>query len=372
MRKVLLLSTLVLALLGSIVYIDYSTQLDVDYRKEGMVIQPPFNLLNINRDALSTLSSSLPSTHLISAYYYIDDSDMEDYRFFTLNTFDLTYLFTEEDVKDKVYYESYLNSSLKNIPKEYSPNKRLVNGAPAILYHYQRDMGDNILIPTKVVIICCNKKAYYLEVAAIGNVDKWFDKVEQSISFSDFAKMRRYSIAFMVLLSIVVIVALVFIIREIITLFRNNLKQKSKLIWINKRAYNLYRYIKFTIVFGLLAGLIAFCCVGDLGGVSGMLIILIETLVKNGLMLVYLRKKATQEYSEDYLVPLWFKDKFYKYLNNRSELRAILLFLYMPLFYIIPLPFGTCLIVVYIIPVCLLIGIYLGFRWIKAGKNESL
>lgn len=371
MRKVLLLSTLVLALLGSIVYIDYSTQLDVDYRKEGMVIQPPFNLLNINRDALSTLSSSLPSTHLISAYYYIDDSDMEDYRFFTLNTFDLTYLFTEEDVKDKVYYESYLNSSLKNIPKEYSPNKRLVNGAPAILYHYQRDMGDNILILTKVVIICCNKKAYYLEVSAIGNVDKWLDKVEQSISFSDFAKGRRYGIAFIILLSIGVAIALSFIIREIITLIKNCVKQKSKVIWINKRAHNLYKYIKATIILGIIVGLIVGCSSSDYGGDLGMLII-IETLVKNGLILVYLKKIAMQEYSEDYLVPKWFKDKFYKYLNNKSELRAILLFLFMPLFYIIPLPCGTYAIVFYILPVCLLIGAYWVFKWIKAGKNESL
>ena len=85
-----------------------------------------------------------------------------------------------------------------------------------------------------------------------------------------------------------------------------------------------------------------------------------------------MRKKAPMEYSEDYLVPQWFKDKFYKYLNNRAELRTILLFLYIPLFYVIPLPFGTYAIVFYIIPVSLLIVAYIGFKWIRAGKNETL
>lgn len=150
------------------------------------------------------------------------------------------------------------------------------------------------------------------------------------------------------------------------------LNQKPKVYWMNKTAYNLYRYIKFAVALGLIAGLIAFCCVGVLGGVSGMLVIVIETLVKNGLILLYLRKKVMLEYSEDYLVPQWFKDQFYRYLNNKAELRVILLFLYMPLFYVIPLPFGTFAIVFYIMPVCILSGLYLGYKWIKAGKHTPI
>ena len=371
MRKTLLLSTLVIALLGSIVYIDYNTQLDADYKKEGMVIQPPFNQLNINRDALTALSSLFPTTNLISAYYYIDDSNIDDYHFFTLNTFDLTNLFTEKGVKDNVYYESFLNSSLNNVTNGSSPYKRAVNGAPAVLYHYQKNIGDSLFIPTKAAIICCNRKAYYLEVSAIGNVDQWFDKVERSISFYDFAKARRYSIAFMVMLSIVVAVSLVFIVRKVVIFIKRDIKRKSKIVWINKKAYILYSYIKVIVILTVVSGLILLCTDSYIRRGFGMLII-VETLVKNGLILVYLRMKATQEYSEDYLVPQWFKDKLYKYLNNKSELRVILLFLYMPLFYIIPLPFGTYAIVFYIIPACLLTGAYLGFKWIKAGKNESL
>lgn len=368
MRKILLLSTLIIVLLGGIIYIDSHTRLNNAFKKAGIVIQPPFNQLSINRDALSALSVKDLSTdtHLIGAYYYMDDSDVNDYHFFTLNIFDLSYLFTEKMIKDEVYYTSYLNSTLKNMPDGSSVYRRLVNDAPAVLYHYQKDMGDSLFIPTKVAVICCNKKAYYLEVSAIGNVDKWFDKIEQAISFKDFAKERRYSIAFMILLSIAAVITLVFMVKEVITLIKANLKCSSKLFWTNKRAYNLYKYIEVAIVAGIILGLIILCD-SELG-----IFIILETLVKNGLILLYLRKKATQECSEDYLVPQWFKGKFYKYLNNRAELRAILLFLYMPLFYVIPLPFGAYAIVFYIIPVCLLIGAYIGFKWIKAGKNESL
>lgn len=368
MKKILTLSTLIIALVSAIVYIDYITRLDDDYKKEGIVVQPPFNQLNINQDALSALSISTLSsdTHLIGAYYYMDDSNMDDYHFFTLNIFDLSYLFTEKEIRDEVYYGSYLGSTLKSAPNGSSPYRRLVAGAPAILYHYPKDMGDSLFIPTKMAVICCNKKAYYLEVSAIGNVDKWFDKIEQAISFRDFAKERRYSIAFMVLLSIAAAILLIFVVRIIITLIKANLKRSSKLFWINKKAYNLYRYIKVNIIIGIILGLIILCD-SELG-----IFIILETLVKNSLILLYLRKKATKEYSEDYFVPQWFKGRLYKYLNNRAELRAILLFLYMPLFYVIPLPFGTYAIVFYIIPVCLLVGAYIGFKWIKAGRNESL
>lgn len=366
MRKILLLSALIMVLLGGIIYIDSHTRLDNAFKKAGIVIQPPFNQLSINRDALSALSIKDLSTdtHLIGAYYYMDDCNMDDYHFFTLNIFDLSYLFTEKMVKDEVYYASYLNSTLKNIPNGSSAYRRLVNDAPAVLYHYQRDMGDSLFIPTKVAVICCNKKAYYLEVSAIGNVDKWFDKIEQSISFRDFAKERIYSIAFMILLSIVIVIILAFVVREIITTIKA--KHNTKLFWTNKRAYNLYRYIKVAIIISIILGLIILCD-SELG-----IFVIMETLVKNSLILLYLRKKAPMEYSEDYLVPQWFKDKFYKYLNNRAELRAILLFLYMPLFYVIPLPFGTYAIVFYIMPVCLLIGTYISFKWIRAGKDESL
>ena len=45
-----------MVLLGGIIYIDSHTRLDNAFKKAGIVIQPPFNQLSINRDALSALS----------------------------------------------------------------------------------------------------------------------------------------------------------------------------------------------------------------------------------------------------------------------------------------------------------------------------
>lgn len=150
-------------------------------------------------------------------------------------------------------------------------------------------------------------------------------------------------------------------------IFQNNIT------WINKRAYYHYRYIEANIIIGIITGcIIDYCYWANDDWFGFGVLVIFETLIKNSLILFYLRKKATKEYSEDFLVPQWFKNRFYKFLNNRSELRAILLFLYMPLFYVVPLPLGTYAIVFYIIPVCVLIGIYLAFKWIIAGKNESL
>lgn len=369
MKKILSLSLLVLFLLGFIQYLDYKTSpLVSDSKKEGFSIKAPFDRLNVNEDALNSYSSTMGN--LMNAYYYMDDSDLDNYHFFTLNIFDLTHLFTEKDIKNNEWYEAYLKSAMKYIPQEYHPYKRLVCGEPAILYHYSKNLGDDIFIPTKTAIICCNKRAYNLEVSAIDNVDKWFDKVEESISFTDFEKQRRYAIAFMILLAMVSFISFMFIIKEVVVLIKKRLTEKNKIVWTNKKAHNLYRYIKLAVVLGVITGCIIACCGNDWSE-FGVLVIF-ETLIKNGLILFYLRKEATKEYSEDFLVPQWFKDKFYKYLNNRAELRAILLLLYMPLFYVIPLPFGTYAIVFYIIPMCLLTGAYIGFKWVKAGKNESL
>ncbi len=368
MKKILLLITLIAVLVGCIIYIENNTRLNDDFKKAGIVFQPPYNQLKFTRDVLPALISQSSDAHLMGAYYYIDDSKKDDFRFFTLNIYDLSHVFKERTFKDEFYYENYMNSALKLKSFLYDSStsyRRLVKGAPAVLYYYQRDMGDSLFIPTKVAIICCNKKAYYLEAAAIDNVDGWFDEVEQAISFKDFAKYRRASIAFMVLLAIGAAISLGFVVRESVILIKAN-----KPIWINKKAHNLYRYIKVIIIIDIIVSLICFS--NSSAHDVWIIFIVLEILVRNGLLLFYLRKKAIQEYSEDYLVPQWFKNKFYKYLNNKAELRAIILFLFMPLFYVVPLPFGFCAIVFYTIPVCLLIGAYIGFKWIKAGKNESL
>ena len=59
-------------------------------------------------------------------------------------------------------------------------------------------------------------------------------------------------------------------------------------------------------------------------------------------------------------------------MKSKAELRAVILFLFIPLFYVVPLPFGTWVIFLYILPVSLLITVYFGVKWIKQGSDESI
>ena len=132
----------------------------------------------------------------------------------------------------------------------------------------------------------------------------------------------------------------------------------------------LYKYIKVTNLIAIIAAIISlFFMYREIV----CHFIIIEMLLKNIPMMVYLkRKKNSSGYTEDYLIPQWFKDNFYHYMKSKAELRAVILFLFIPLFYVVPLPFGTCVIFLYIFPVSLLITVYFGVKWIKQGSDESI
>lgn len=391
MVKMPLLGFIILFLTMGIVYIDKKAKLNIidsyysdhRFRKEGFIINYPFNELRSNSEGLSYAKeneSSKPDSKIVSAYYYIDDSNPNNYRFLTINTFDLTSPFTEKSGSDEIYYNGYLNSTLKAIPQEFSPHRLLLKNAPSLVYHYQKDLGDGVIIPTKAAIICINKKAYYIEASAVTNVDEWFDKIEQSISFFDFSKMRIYGISFIILLSIGVIIALFFIIKEINKNIKSASKQGSMEIWVNDRARKHYKYVAMTNYLTIIIVIVTSTMWNDIGGngvfIIGILLIM-EMAIKNTLIMKFLKKQAPQEYSEDYLIPQWFKNRFYKHINNKAELRVLLLFLFLPLFYIVPLPYvGTAAFIFYIVPVFLLIMIYWGIKgtiqWIGRGANESI
>lgn len=91
--------------------------------------------------------------------------------------------------------------------------------------------------------------------------------------------------------------------------------------------------------------------------------------------MLYVRHKKRKRLSvntEDWLIPQWFKNRAYPYIESKAELRTIILFLFIPLFYIVPLPFGILILIFYILPVSLLTVTLLGFKWIKTGKDTPL
>lgn len=148
--------------------------------------------------------------------------------------------------------------------------------------------------------------------------------------------------------------------------------RKVQVPWTNKKAQALYKYIYYVSAVTIVLGLIIFFCILDEDPAFIFFWLAVEALVKNMLLLIYLKKKAKQEYSEDYLIPHWFKSKFYCYMKSKAGVRVIMLLLFFPLFYIVPLPLGTYAIVFYILPISLLIALYFAFMWIKLGSNEPI
>lgn len=125
--------------------------------------------------------------NLISCWSFIDVSVPEDLYFCSINTYDINYIYTlyeadnlGNDKLDNVVANDYLNydKSMQKLSTITFEN------ALAAEYFYDRDFGNDIVLPTKCLIVIKNRKAYHIEVAAI-NVDNWYQKIISSISIPD-------------------------------------------------------------------------------------------------------------------------------------------------------------------------------------------
>lgn len=133
---------------------------------------------------------------------------------------------------------------------------------------------------------------------------------------------------------------------------------------------SLYKYIRATYLIAIIAAAISlFFMYREV--ICPFL--LVEAILKNTPILLYVRhKKMLSVNTEDWLIPQWFKNRAYLYIESKAELRAIILLLFIPLFYIVPLPFGVLILIFYILPAFLLTVMFLCLKWIKAGKNTPL
>lgn len=162
------------------------------YLKEGFRISNPYNGNLLQNSEVNTFIQSVGNipTEFISNYYYMGNPNTENVYFFIINTWDLSKLFetpestrimdsspiTPAVLEDRIY-KSYLGG----VPDEVDATNTSFQNFPATTYFFDKDMGDDLFIPTKAIIICKNKKAYHIEVSAI-DVDYWYDKVLSSIS----------------------------------------------------------------------------------------------------------------------------------------------------------------------------------------------
>ena len=87
-------------------------------------------------------------------------------------------------------------------------------------------------------------------------------------------------------------------------------------------------------------------------------------------MEVYLANKSQKKYYNYYLIPEKFPNKL---KNTDYRKRLLMLFLIYPLFYLVPIPIlGTFVLLLYIIPVLLILGIIYVVTWLREGKGSRL
>ena len=137
---------------------------------------------------------------------------------------------------------------------------------------------------------------------------------------------------------------------------------------INRSALKLSRHVFFcTIFWFLFEGFVLLWVYynennGFLDNIGTMVIGIIMFII-NMFILRYTINKISQEPSEDYLIPKWFKLQNANVLKNMGIVRLFLLFVFWPIFVLIPVPYLGGFAIMYSIGVLLLF--YLVFYGIK-------
>lgn len=91
---------------------------------------------------------------------------------------------------------------------------------------------------------------------------------------------------------------------------------------------SLYKYIRATYLIAVIA---AFIALFFMYREVVCPFILIEVVLKNTPIMTYVKhKKRLSVNTEDWLIPQWFKNRAYPYIESKAELRAIILFLFIP------------------------------------------
>lgn len=106
------------------------------------------------------------------------------------------------------------------------------------------------------------------------------------------------------------------------------------------------------------------------GAYDAWALLLLPSFVINPIMLSYMSSKSKEDYHQYYLIPKWFTRTFR--LSSDFKKRLLMVFLFYPLFYIVPLPYGGVVFFgYYIIPVSIICIILYGIFWIAKGRKND-
>lgn len=145
---------------------------------------------------------------------------------------------------------------------------------------------------------------------------------------------------------------------------------------VNMRARNLFFYdaICYCITLLICSGLI---WIGDtlsetmtvnMGWAFGF----IAATIIYTILMTYLTRRSNEVYHNTFLIPSWMIKTFN--INFAVGKRILLVLLFFPLYYIVPIPFVGIVYVftLYVIPIMILIAIVLIIKWIIDGKRNEI
>ncbi|MBR5685980.1 MAG: hypothetical protein IKX18_07515 [Muribaculaceae bacterium] len=240
--------------------------------------------------------------------------------------------------------------------------------SPVLVYDSKTRISfmQNKAVNTRYIVCLDEDRVYYL--STYGFVDDYIvQSMEDNIEFIDYSKERIKEIMNWALIAILSLSAF-----AILYLLMKPIKKQMQ----NKTAFWIGFYISLItllslIILAIVIQVSQFTWYGDdtiacvIGVVGHILLIFLPCYL-------FVRKKATQPFQEDFLVPEWFKRKFYPIIKNKLCLRLLLVFLFYPIYVLITIPWIGLFSLLLVVPIAVLLALSLVVSWIYSGKKEKL
>lgn len=213
-------------------------------------------------------------------------------------------------------------------------------------------------------------KVYELIICMIDK-DTYDNSIERVYSIENPSDFTPVSIPSKTWKMLYVIFAFIFIIL-VTCAFIVSCKNKENIL--NPKAFRLYKYMIGCVIIEYLIHIIVFLFDTSLGrdALLGFIIVFVLYLcILRIPTMVYVYKKIGQPRERFYLVPQWMQEVIKGYSETETPLRAALVFLLYPLFYLCTLPAGIC-VLFYLIPAIIIYVIVFFIIWVIKGTTKQI
>lgn len=138
----------------------------------------------------------------------------------------------------------------------------------------------------------------------------------------------------------------------------------------NRQAYTLMVYCVICEILSIIIASIPFALdENTINGSYGLWALLFfPSVLINPIIMAYLSKRSIEEKQDHLLIPLWLTKT--NIVNSELSKRLFLAFIAYPLFYLVPIPFGSIYVfILYIIPMSFIFAINYIIIWIAKGRK---